>query len=70
MKKQLVPKTVSLDLIGVDGNAYAILGAFQQAARKENWSEQEIEIVIKEAQSKDYDHLLLTILDHCNEPED
>lgn len=70
MKNLLVNKTVDLDLVGVDGNAHSIIGAFQHAARKENWSEQEIELVVNEAQSSSYDHLLCTILDHCNEPEE
>jgi hypothetical protein len=67
--KQVVNKTVNLSLVGVDGNAYAILATFTRQAKKENWSQQEIELVMEEAQSKDYDHLLNTILNHCQEQE-
>lgn len=69
--KQVVNKTVNLDLVGVDGNAYVLLATFKRQAKKENWSEQEIELVMEEAQSKDYDYLLSTILTHCEvKPEE
>ena len=65
MSKKLVDKTVNLDLVGVDGNAYAIMASFKRQATKEGWSTNEIELVLEEAQSKDYNHLLSTILDYC-----
>lgn len=68
--KQVVNKKVKLSLVGVDGNAYAIMATFTRAARKEKWTNQEIELVIEEAQSKDYHHLLNTILSHCQEQEE
>ena len=67
--KNLVNKTVNLNLIGVDGNALSIIGAFQKQARKEGWTNEEIEIVTKEAQSDDYDHLLAVMLEHSNVDE-
>lgn len=68
--KQVVKKTVNLSLVGVDGNAYAIMATFRRQARKEKWSEVEIELVIEEAQSNDYNHLLNTIMNHCEEKEE
>lgn len=68
--KQQVNKTVNLSLVGVDGNAYAIMGAFTRQARKEKWSETEIELVLEEAQSNDYNHLLNTIQNHCEEKDE
>lgn len=65
MSKKLVNKTVNLDLVGVDGNAYVIMASFKRQATKEGWSTKEIELVLEEAQSKDYNHLLSTILDYC-----
>lgn len=65
MSKKLVDKTVNLDLVGVDGNAYVIMAIFKRQATKEGWSIKEIELVLEEAQSKDYNHLLSTILDYC-----
>lgn len=67
--KQVVKKTVNLSLVGVDGNAFAIMAIFRRQARKEKWSESEIELVIEEAQSKDYNHLLSTIQNHCEEQD-
>lgn len=65
MSKKLVEKKVNLDLVGVDGNAYVIMASFKRQATKEGWSTKEIELVLEEAQSKDYNHLLSTILDYC-----
>ncbi len=65
MNKKLVEKTVNLDLVGVDGNVYVILACFRRQCSKEGWSQEEIELVLEEAQSKDYNHLLSTILDYC-----
>ncbi len=63
--KRIVNKTVNLDLVGVNGNAFAIMGAFRKQARKEDWTPDEIEAVLTEAQNGNYDHLLATILNHC-----
>jgi len=60
-----INKTVNLNLIGVDGNAFAIMGAFSRQARKDGWGKEEIETVLQEAQSDDYNHLLSTIMNHC-----
>jgi hypothetical protein len=68
--KQQVNKTVNLDLEGVDGNAFAIMGVFTRQAKREGWTQQEIDLVLKEAQSDDYNHLLATILLHCEPIED
>lgn len=58
-------KKVKLNLIGIDGNAFAVMGAFSRRARAEGWSKEEIDAVLDEAKSGDYDHLLATIMDHC-----
>jgi hypothetical protein len=63
-------KTVTLDLIGLDGNAFSLMGAFQKQARREGWSKEEIDSVITECTSGDYDHLLATLLDHCEPTDD
>lgn len=67
--KRIVNKTVNLDLVGKDGNAYVIMGLFGSQAKKEGWSREEIDAVIDEAKSKDYNHLLATILNHCEVKE-
>ena len=49
---------VKLNLVGLDGNAYSLMGAFQKAARRQGWTQDEIEEVLDYCQSGDYDHLL------------
>ncbi len=67
--KRVIDKTVDLDLVGVNANAYMIMGVFQKQAKREGWSTEEIEVVLAEAKSGDYNHLLATIENHC-EPKD
>lgn len=67
--KKIIEKTVNLNLIGVNGNAFMIIGVFKRQAQKEGWTPEEIDKVILEAKSSDYVHLLATIENHC-EPKD
>ena len=63
--KKVVNKTVNLDLVGVNGNASMIMGVFRRQAVREGWSKEEIDAVLTEAKSVDYEHLLATIMNHC-----
>lgn len=67
--KKVVNKIVNLELVGVNGNAFMIMGLFQRQAKSEGWSQQEIDLVLEEAKSSDYNHLLATIENHCK-PKD
>lgn len=49
-------------LAGGDGNAYAILGACKRAARKAGWSDEKWMRFREEATTRDYDHLLQTVM--------
>jgi hypothetical protein len=62
MENKLNGKRVNLELVGLNGNAFVLLGAFQRAARKQGWTKEEIDIVMNEAQSSDYNHLLATLI--------
>lgn len=62
-------KKVTLNLVGLDGNAFVLLGAFRKAALKQGWTEAEVEVVLKDAKSGDYDHLLCVLMDNT-EPID
>lgn len=64
-----MPKTVLLNLVGLDGNAFVIMGAFSRQAKREGWSQDEIDAVLNEAKSGDYDHLLATIMSHCRDTD-
>ncbi len=68
--KRVIEKTVNLELDGVNGNAFMIMGVFQRQAKKEGWSQQEIDTVLTEAKSGDYDHLLQTIMLHCESKDE
>lgn len=57
-------KKVKMSLIGVNGNAFAVMGAFQANAKRQGWTDEEISAVLKEAKSGDYNHLLETIVDN------
>ncbi|AWM39169.1 hypothetical protein GobsT_25470 [Gemmata obscuriglobus] len=61
---------VRVSLAGQNGNAFHLLGVFRRAAVKQGWSDEEIRTVFDEAKSKDYDHLIRTLLAHCEEPSD
>jgi hypothetical protein len=63
-------KKVKLELVGLDGNAFAVMGAFQRAARQQGWTPEEIKSVITECMNGDYDHLLATIMDNVESPEE
>lgn len=63
--KKIIDRTVNLNLVGVDANAFMLMGVFQKQAKKEGWSTSEIEMVLAEAKSKDYEHLLATLMNHC-----
>jgi protoheme ferro-lyase len=60
-------KTVNLSLVGLDGNAFSLMGAFQSQARKEHWTEEAIKEVLDEAKEGDYNHLLVVLDSHCEQ---
>ena len=53
---------VEIELTGVDGNAFVILGRVQSEARRAGLPENEIKEFMTEAQSGDYGHLLATCM--------
>jgi len=58
-------RTINLDLCELDGNAFSLMGAFRKQARREGWDAKEIDAVMTECQSGDYDHLLQTLMKYC-----
>ena len=63
-------KKVNLDLVGLDGNAFALMSAFRSQAKKEGWSSDEIKEVTDKCMSGNYDHLLQTLMCVCEPEED
>ena len=66
----MATKKIKLRLVGLDGNAFSLMGAFQRQARKEKWTPEEIKAVLSEAMGGDYDHLLVTLSEHCDDEDD
>ena len=60
----MTPKypNITVEMVGQDGNAFAILGRCKQAARDAGLEKAEIGAFIAEATSGDYDHLLQTAI--------
>lgn len=55
-------KRVCMNLVGIDGNAFALLGAFSKEAKNQGWKPKEIKAVLDECKNGDYDHLLFTLM--------
>ena len=49
---------LNLDLEGKDGNGFMLIGYFRKMAKREGWTEDEIEETTKELTKGDYDNLL------------
>jgi hypothetical protein len=64
---KLVDKTISVDIFDndrLDPNAHALLGAFAKQAKKDGWTQEEIDTVVAGAKDGDYDHLMQTLMRH------
>lgn len=59
-------KKVYLDLTGINGNAFSLMGHFRRQAAREGWTDTEIQKVLDEARSGDYNHLIVVLLDHIH----
>lgn len=58
--------SITVKLVGTDGNAFAILGKVKTALRKNDVPEEEIKKFATEAIDGDYDHLLQTCIRWVN----
>ena len=57
-------------LVGVDGNAYAVMGYVKNAMKEQGFTEEEIKEYLESAKSSDYNNLLCVSMDYvdkCNE---
>ena len=57
-------RKVQGSLVGVNGNAFSLLGHFQQLARRQGFDKEWIDSVLEDAKSADYDHLIYTLSSH------
>ena len=63
-------KKVTMCLVGLDGNAFNLMGQFSKRARGEGWTKHEIDYVIKQCMSSDYNHLLRVLMKYTKEDKD
>lgn len=54
---------ISVPLVGMDGNAFFIIGQVMKALRRGGVDQSEVELFRKEATAGDYNHLLSTVMD-------
>lgn len=53
-------------LLEQDGNAFMVIALCQRAARKAGWSKEQIDSVVQDMMSSDYDHVLQVALKNFN----
>ena len=61
------------DLVGIDGNAFCIMGYVMKAMKECKFSKTDRDAYFKDATSSNYDHLLcvsVEMIDKCNEIAD
>tara|TARA_R110002110_G_scaffold357346_1_gene566730 strand:- start:136 stop:387 length:252 start_codon:yes stop_codon:yes gene_type:complete len=59
---------VELELVGLDGNAFALMGAWKKTAQRAGRTPEEINAVIDDCTSGDYNHLLGVLVEHTASP--
>jgi hypothetical protein len=62
MMAEVRPPEITVELIGHDGNAYAVLGKVRRALEGAGVDPAEVKEFMTEATAGDYDHLLATVM--------
>lgn len=57
-------------LVGVDGNAFAIMGYVTHAMKVEGFTKEERDEYLEDAKSRDYNHLLCVSVDYIDRVND
>ena len=65
MRDNLHCDPVPCNLIGVDGNAFALMGHWRKNAKRAGRTQEEIKLVLDEAMQGDYNQLISTLLKYC-----
>lgn len=58
------PQTAPYTLVGQNSNAYNLLGGWSEAATKNGWNKEDVDKVIEQATSGDYENLLRVLATH------
>lgn len=60
-------KKVIMNLVGLDGNAFNLIGNFASKARRQGWTKIEIDYVLEQCMLGDYDNLLCVLMRYIEE---
>lgn len=63
-------RQVKGSLDGIDGNAFMLMGYFQKLSSQQGFDKEWIKRVLDEARSKDYNHLVDTLLNNMEEEDE
>lgn len=63
-------KPVVFDLTSVDANVFLLMGHWKRAAQKAKWDRMDIQIVLDECITSDYDHAVQTLIAVSTEESD
>ena len=63
-------KKVTMNLVGMDGNAFSLMGQFSLKARRQGWTKEEIDYVLDQCKSGDYNNLLCVLIRYTQENEE
>ncbi len=66
----VIEKKVKMNLVGLDGNAFSLMAAFSRNAKRQDWTKEEIDVVLQKCMSGDYDNLLSTLLEYTEEDDE
>jgi len=58
IRQKTIPHEIVIDLTGPDGNAFALMGTAKRFAKQLCYEQDEIDSMLKDMQSSDYDNLL------------
>lgn len=58
-------KKIILDLENIKVNNIMLLLVFEREALKQNWTREEVDLVLKEAKKGNYHHILKTLKKYC-----
>lgn len=65
MDNKLLCEPIECELVGIDGNAFNLLGHWSKKAREQGRTPEEIKSVRDAAMSGDYNNLVATLFKHC-----
>lgn len=58
IREKRAPKEIVIDLTGPQGNAFALMGIAQSFAKQLGYNKEQIDAMIADMQSSDYEHLV------------